>query len=141
MRYLDSIIDGQEIKRCRCDISILFFTTKHTVKALRTRRDFGRVSVTQFLMAKMLKQVTHDRLNFQSVFLILFLVKKMIINTLCRSFFGYERLSSFRGVREFRCAPVDRKRNKKIKAPIPLFKNLHERQVRWASSSRRFPTY
>jgi hypothetical protein len=29
---------------------------------------------------------------------------------------------------------------KKIKAPIPLFKNLHERQARWASSSRRFPT-
>ncbi len=29
-------------------------------------------------------------------------------------FFGYERLPSFRGVREFRGAPVDRKRNKKI---------------------------
>ena len=61
---------------------------------------------------------------FDSVFLILFLVKIMIINTLCRSFFGYERLSSFRGVREFRCAPVDQKRTKKIKAPIPHLKNI-----------------
>jgi hypothetical protein len=58
----------------------------------------------------------------------------MIINMLCRSFFGYERSSSFRGVREFRFAPVDQKRTKKIKAPIPLFKNLHERQAWWASS-------
>ena len=60
----------------------------------------------------------------------------MITSTLCRSFFGYERLSSFGGVREFRCAPVDQKRTKKIKAPIPLFKNLHERQARWASYER-----
>ncbi len=60
----------------------------------------------------------------------------MIINTLCRSFFGYERLSSFRGVREFRYAPVDQKRTKKIKAPIPHFKNLYKRQVRWASYER-----
>jgi hypothetical protein len=30
-------------------------------------------------------------------------------------FFGYERLSSFRRVREFRCAPVNQKRNNRTK--------------------------
>ena len=67
MRHIDSIIDGQEPKRRRCDISIFgidrrssLFTTKFAKKARRSRRDFGRVSVIRFLMTKMLKRVQHD---------------------------------------------------------------------------------
>ena len=115
------------------ETALCFFTTKHAKKARRSRRDFGRVSVFRFLMAEMLKQVSHERLNFSSVFLILFPAKILIINILCRSFFGYERLSSFGGVREFRCAPVDQKRTKKIKAPIPQHKKICLSPVRWAS--------
>ena len=37
-----------------------FFTTKFAKKARRSRRDFGRVSVTQFLMEEMLKRVQQD---------------------------------------------------------------------------------
>ena len=70
---------------------------------------------------------THD------IFFNILFFKAVILNAVrhpkifLRPFFGYEQISSSRGVREFRCAPVDQKRTKKVKAPISLFKNFHKR--------------